>query len=238
MIDFHTHILPAVDDGAKTVYESIEMLVAERKQGIGHVFLTPRYCAAEETPSEFVQRRDASFQKLTASISENERVLSYMPKLYLGAEVSFFPGMSDCDQLRQLALGDTGCILVEPPMTFWTESVLDELEAVGTNLGLVPVIAHAEEYFAIMKNQKLPERLQNRKILNQVNASFFLGEETKTLAVSMLENDAIHLMGSGCCNAGQKKPNLGIACQKLADEGHAGALNRSVRRMYQLIENR
>lgn len=237
MIDFHTHILPSVDDGAKTVYESIEMLVAERKQGIGHVFLTPHFYADEDNPSDFIQRRDSSYRALMDSLVRNENVRSYMPKMYLGAEVYYFPGISDCEELKRLALGNTGCLLVEPPMSFWSESMLDDIETIGPNYGLVPVIAHVDRYCRMLKDNTLFERLQKRRILNQVNASFFLREESKDFAVSLLESDAIHLMGSDCHNAGQRKPSLGIACQALANEGHANALNRSIRKMYRLIEN-
>ena len=236
MIDFHTHILPAMDDGAKTVYESIEMLVAERKQGIGHVFLTPHFYAGEETPSSFLQRRDASFRTLADSLAGNERVRNYMPKLYLGAEVYYFPGISDCEEITQLALADTGCILIEPPMNPWSESMLDEIEAIGTNFSLVPVVVHVDRYCRLLKDFSLFDRLAQRRILNQVNASFFLHEDSKDFAASLLENDGIHLMGSDCHNAGSRKPNLGIACQQMANEGHATSLNSAIRKMYRLID--
>lgn len=53
MTDFHTHILPAIDDGSKSVAESIEMLTALSEQGISRVVATPHF----SRPGFFVQRQ-------------------------------------------------------------------------------------------------------------------------------------------------------------------------------------
>ena len=43
MIDFHTHILPGIDDGAKDVSVSAAMLEMEKEQGVNEIVLTPHY---------------------------------------------------------------------------------------------------------------------------------------------------------------------------------------------------
>ena len=47
MIDFHTHILPGVDDGSKNLDESLQLLQMEQQQGIDIVVLTPHYYSSQ-----------------------------------------------------------------------------------------------------------------------------------------------------------------------------------------------
>ena len=61
MIDFHTHILPGMDDGSKSVEESIWLLQEEVRQGVDAVMLTPHFYAEENSPVDFLRRRYASW---------------------------------------------------------------------------------------------------------------------------------------------------------------------------------
>ena len=56
-IDFHTHILPGIDDGSASVEESIELLKAEAAQGITKVVATPHFYANYDSPERFLERR-------------------------------------------------------------------------------------------------------------------------------------------------------------------------------------
>ena len=162
MIDFHTHILPNMDDGAGSAEESAALLQMEAEQGVRHVFLTSHFYADEEEPASFLQRREASLRTLTPY------PLSLTPQIHLASEVYYFPGLSDCAEIKPLTLGETGCILVEPPMSPWSESMLDDIEAIGPQLGLAPVIAHVDRYCRLLEDYDLFDRLQERKILIQV----------------------------------------------------------------------
>ena len=64
MIDFHTHILPGMDDGSKDVRESVSMLRLEGKRGIDTVCLTPHFYAEQNSPEQFLERRKRAWQKL------------------------------------------------------------------------------------------------------------------------------------------------------------------------------
>lgn len=57
MIDFHTHILPGLDDGAKTLDESIQLLKMEEEQGVDTIVFTPHYYHEREDLKSFLQRR-------------------------------------------------------------------------------------------------------------------------------------------------------------------------------------
>ena len=99
MVDFHTHILPKIDDGSKSVEESLAMLRSEWEQGIQEVVLTPHFYPQMDDPREFLARRQASFERLQAAMGEEA-----LPKLRLGAEVYFYYGMSNSEILKELVI--------------------------------------------------------------------------------------------------------------------------------------
>ena len=86
MIDFHTHILPGMDDGCKSVAERLWMLRQEQQQGVGTVVLTPHYYPWENSPEEFLARRSRAWENLRQQLPEDA------PQLFLGAEVHYFEG--------------------------------------------------------------------------------------------------------------------------------------------------
>ena len=236
MIDFHTHILPGIDDGADSEAESIEMLKAEREQSVRHVFLTPHFYPDRENPEDFLLRRNESYAKLLKACEQQIEDPALLPQIHVGSEVYYFPGIGDCDSIRPLALGDIGCLLIEPPMTDWTSLMLDEIESISPNLGLVPVIAHVDRYCRALKDYSLFDRLKRRRVIIQVNASFFIHEDTRNLALELLEEGRIHLLGSDCHNRQDRRPNIGHAAENIRTTGHAIALAEAVKKMYQLIK--
>ncbi len=46
-IDFHTHILPGIDDGSRNVEMSLRMLAAQREQQVDEIVATPHFYAPE-----------------------------------------------------------------------------------------------------------------------------------------------------------------------------------------------
>ena len=98
--DFHTHVLPGVDDGSASVEESLALLQMEAEQGIGQVVATPHFYANHDTPERFLQRRERAEATLREALTGKPD----MPELFMGAEVYFFPGMSDSDALNELTI--------------------------------------------------------------------------------------------------------------------------------------
>ena len=57
MIDFHSHILPGIDDGSQTVNETVEMLRMEKQQGCVKVIATPHFYADYDSAGRFLDNR-------------------------------------------------------------------------------------------------------------------------------------------------------------------------------------
>lgn len=221
MIDFHSHILPKIDDGSSSINESIEMLTLTKQQGIGHIVATPHFYASETNPADFLSGRTHSYNKLSNAIEGGS-----LPKIIPGAEVSYFEGISDCEELESLKILGTSLIMIEMPMCKWSERMLSELAAIYEKSGLIPLIAHIDRYIRLLRDKKISDRLSGLPVLIQANASFFTDKKTARLALSMLSKEKIHLLGSDCHNVVSRRPNLGDAIEVINGKLGKEALQR------------
>ena len=181
------------------------MLKMEAEQGITHVVATPHFYAQHDSPERFLRRRTAAEARLREAMAEYPE----LPTLSVGAEVYFFPGISDSDILKELTIESKGCILLEMPLSPWTERMYREMEAISAKQGLMPIIAHIDRYIGPFHTHGIPQRLEQLPVLVQANASFFLRGMTKRMAFRMLRDDQIHLLGSDCHDLANRSPNLG-----------------------------
>lgn len=211
IFDFHSHVLPGVDDGSASVEESIAMLQCEAEQGIRHVIATPHFYAQYDSPQRFLERRLQAEERLRDAMSG----VAGLPQLTMGAEVRLFPGISECDSLSQLTIGKNGYILIEMPQAPWSPRDWKELAEIPDKQGLTPIIAHVDRYIRPMRTYGIPQRLEELPVLVQANASFFSNGMTARMAMGMLKKQQIHLLGSDCHNMTSRKPNLGEAVQKI-----------------------
>lgn len=208
VIDFHSHVLPGIDDGSSSLEESIALLRLQSQQGIGHVVATPHFYANYDRPDCFLQRRDEAEALLRREMEK----YNDLPALHMGAEVYFFRGISESEYLRQLCIRGTDCILIEMMSSPWPEVVYSELEKICRR-GITPVIAHIDRYIAPFRSHGIPGRLAELPVLVQANADFFLDSRSCRMAMKMLKNDQIHLLGSDCHNLRSRPPELGEAMQ-------------------------
>jgi len=209
IFDFHSHILPGIDDGSSSLEESVELLRMEARQGIERVVATPHFYPRHDSPERFLNRRHRAESVLREVIADDNT----LPRISVGAEVYFFPGISDSDVLHQLTIDRKRCILLEMPQCPWQDSMYRELEGIYIKQGLTPIIAHVDRYIAPFRTYGIPERLEDLPVLVQANASFFLNRATAGMAIRMLKKGQIHLLGSDCHNLKHRPPRLGEACE-------------------------
>ncbi len=233
IIDWHSHILPSVDDGSRNVSESIEMLKRMSLQGIGKVIATPHFFANDESVDSFCERREKSFRKLMAEIqniefeksekreaeknkseknNSNENINAFsenimLPEIILGAEVKYYNGISRLSDLKKLSFQGRNLLMVEMTMSRWTEYTVKEIVELAQNYRMRIIIAHIERY-ASFQSVETMERLYESGILMQVNSSFFKSFLKRHKALGMLEQGEIHMIGSDCHNLTSRPPNL------------------------------
>lgn len=212
LIDTHSHILPGIDDGSPSVEQSIALLRMEAEQGIQKVIATPHFYPRHDSPERFLERRARAEEKLREEMEKH----AGLPELYVGAEVYYFNRMYESDMISGLTIGNSQCILVEMPHAPWTESMYRDLQDIYVKSGLVPIVAHVDRYVGRFRSFGIPERLAELPVLVQANADFFLNRFTSPMALRMLKQDRIHLLGSDCHNLDSRKPNLKSAADRIA----------------------
>ena len=228
MLDIHTHILPALDDGSKSVQQSVAMLRREEKQGIGRVVFTPHFYADREAPEHFMKLREMAYQKVKYAIAEN----GIMLQPYLGAEVAYFSGMSRTDEIDRFCIGDTRALLIEMPFCRWNQMMLEEIFFLKEYRGIQPIIAHVERYIHFQPWGML-RQLSESDIWIQANAEFFIERRTSWLAMHMLKRGWIHFIGSDCHNTDSRSPNMGQALLQIDKK-----LGRTARDYLEYMEQR
>ena len=202
--DFHSHILPGIDDGSRNLEESMELLGMETAQGVRRVVATPHFYPRRDKPERFLERRARAEAQLRAAIGGRPE----FPEILMGAEVYYFPGISESDALPALTIGQTKCVLIEMPQSPWTESMYRDLAGIPEKHALTPIIAHVDRYIGPFRTHGIPQRLEELPLMVQANASFFLQLSTRSMALRMLRSGQIHVLGSDCHDPKNRVPNL------------------------------
>jgi protein-tyrosine phosphatase len=215
VIDWHSHILPAMDDGSRDTAESISLLNMQVSQGISTVIATPHFYANDETVASFLERRKQALELLKSELPKGA------PEIRLGAEVKYYQGISRMADLKDLRIEGSKLLLLEMPMSHWTEYMVRELIELSGKSSIKIVLAHVERYFHLQK-QAVWDRLFENGILAQVNASFFHSFATKRKAIALLQEGSIQLIGSDCHGVTSRPPQIDKAFEvirkKLGDE--------------------
>ncbi len=210
MIDFHTHILPCVDDGSHSISESVTLLRQEAKQGIDTVILTPHYYANERTPAEFLQRRNTAWNQLRPYLWPE------LPHILLGAEVQYFEGICSVDDILRLRIENTKYLLLEMPFSTWPDRIVEDVITLNENPDMTVVLAHIERYLE-KQDKDVWDYLRKCGVLMQSNVSFFDNWKTRHKAMSMLTKEKIHFLGSDCHNKTSRCPNWNRLPDKARD---------------------
>ena len=194
MIDIHTHILPGIDDGSKTIEESIEISRKAKDAGVNTIVATPHIL---ERPSESNwQRVRDSFK----SVKQRLRVKRVDIDLILGAEFFISPDLpKTIKENRELSINNGNkYVLIELPMNeipHFTEQTIFELLLQG----IVPIICHPERYIEIQKDANKLSNLIRKGALTQLNSGSLMGRYGKKVqktAKTLLAHNLIHMIGS------------------------------------------
>lgn len=190
MKDIHSHILYGIDDGARSIEESIEILEKLYESGVTDIILTPHYI---------------SNSKYISSVLENKKILNKIKRkykkinLYLGNEVYIDYNLVELlDKKLITTLNNSRYLLIELPMN----SIVNDLDSMIYELmrrGVTPIIAHPERYSYVQKNIKYLDQFIDMGVLLQGNYESLFGKygkgSEKTLK-KLLKKDYITFLGS------------------------------------------
>ena len=201
MIDFHTHILPNIDDGANSVAVSAQLLAMEAEQGVTEIVFTPHYYG-KRTVEEFIALRENAVEQIRGSMPNGMKVR-------LGAEV-YLTGINDPtdEMLCDLAIEGTKCVLVEFPFsTAWSDRLLERVNSFIADTGYTPVIAHVERYAEALASPSVVFELVRMGCLIQLNTRAFTEKSTRRFAFALLKHGLVHCIGTDAHDLENRAPD-------------------------------
>ena len=213
MLDIHSHILPAVDDGAKTIEESLEILKEMYRQGITDVLATPHFYPLEDNLEDYLSITRKAFSVLKENTKPKK-----VPNIFLGCEILYYSGISKASKLKHFTLNGSCFLLLELTPDLINDNLFDELLYLKGKRNIVPIIAHIERYKTAKKYKKFINFVKDNGILTQVNAtSFFRKDYSKTLDKLFSEN-VVTFIGTDSHSVDRRPPFMDIALEKIAQK--------------------
>ncbi|AST06069.1 tyrosine protein phosphatase [Anoxybacillus flavithermus] len=197
MIDIHSHILPSVDDGAKTVEDAIEMAKVAVAEGITTIIATPHHRnGAFENDRPSVMSRVEAFNE---TLRDHHIPLRVLPGQEVRIHGELIDHYHDGDIL---SLAETKYVLIELPNNHvprYTEQLLFDIQMQG----LVPIIAHPERNSDFIEHPTKLYELVKKGALTQLTAASVVGKfgkNIKKFSLQMIEANLAHLIASDAHN--------------------------------------
>jgi protein-tyrosine phosphatase len=186
MIDLHTHLLPAVDDGSPSVEVSLNVLGRFRDDGVTVVACTPHLQASGAASAPF--ERHTALRALL-----QEKLGAGAPQLVCGFEIMLdVPGADLTDP--RLALGGSRAVLVEFGRQALPPNAAAELRRIARS-GIRPVLAHPERYVGCTLD--LVREWRGAGAVMQLDAASMLGRGSRhELSLALLDAGLIDLIAS------------------------------------------
>lgn len=211
MFDLHSHVLPGIDDGAKSVEMSLEMLRTSAEQGVELVVATP-HCVVrkEDSIANFIEKRKNAYDILMAEVNKNK---DKYPKVLLGAEVYLGNDISEYSDIDKLCYDNTDYILLELAEGI-SPSVLAEWVYNINIRGLRPIIAHVDRY---VKYKEIMDEFAHLDLVYQINATRFYTLMGRSMLKSIFKRHNKFYVSSDMHNVTTRPCNMGGA-KAIADK--------------------
>lgn len=216
--DFHSHVLPGIDDGSHDIQTTEQMLGIEAEQGIRTVIATPHFYAERMKASGFLKRRSEAYSSVL-KLKEEKKDL---PEVIPAAEVYYFPGIGDAELTDSLCAGSSRVIFVEMPFQQWIDEEYDNIRRLCLRRDFDVVLVHLERFLPFQKDKDVIRRVLELPLTVQINAGCFTTFGGRRKAKKILSFGKRTILGSDCHNTDSRKPNMAegmkIIRSKFGDE--------------------
>lgn len=237
LTDIHCHVLPGVDDGARDMDHSLEMLRFMYDEGIRNVIATPHYHGGYmECRIDTIMDR---FEIIKKRASRDEKASKL--KLHLGCEIYYYPSVVEwLDNGQVLSMAESDYVLLEFGFTMDARSIYEGITAV-VNAGYIPIVAHVERYDEIVKSVGNVEELISRGAYIQINSEAFKGSfRERSFVKKLLKNHMVHFVATDAHGVRHRRPEMDDAavyvydhygedyCRALFHDNAAAVINNEI----------
>jgi len=213
--DFHSHILPKLDDGAADVNESVKLLDILKSDGITRVIATPHLYLHKHSLEDFLRARERSALSLFEAIKGRG-----YPEILLGAEVYFSPALGELP-LRELCVAGTDYMLLELPYQSFSSAFMRSFSNFMSECNVNIILAHIERYFELNKPEIMDELL-SYDVLTQANCDSLTVSRDRRKILKLIGSGKIQLLGTDLHSVKRRPPVFGdaekIIAKKLSPE--------------------
>lgn len=193
MIDIHTHILPNIDNGSKSIEETFNLIREAKNAGFEAIVLTSHY--KEGKYETDVPEREAWVN----AIYENIRAKNIDMKIYLGNEIYMTKNIIKLLENEKAAtINDTSYVLFELSLDKEPENLYEMIRKMQ-NDKIVPILAHPERYKFVQQDPELIYDLIQNGVLIQADYGSIIGqygEKAKIMVKKLFQNNMVHMLGS------------------------------------------
>ena len=193
MIDFHSHILPRVDDGAASIEDTMQLIKEASKAGFTKIISTSHYI---EEQYEYDENARKQFLGI---LNSGVKTLGQDIQLYLGSEIYASYNMIELlTEGKASSINNSRYVLFELPM----QNEFPCLKNIIYNLfanNYVPIIAHPERYSYVKDDPNWLIELIELGVLFQANYGSIIGiygKQAQKTVKQLLKNNMIHFLGS------------------------------------------
>ena len=193
MIDFHSHILPNIDDGSRSIEETFNLIKEAKNVGFDAIISTSHYM------ENYYETDTPEREVWVNAIYENLQAKNIDIRLYLGNEIYLSENIINLlENGKASTINDTSYVLFEMPLNAEPMNLYDLVYQM-LQCKLVPVLAHPERYSFVQKDPDLIYDLIQKGVLMQANYGSIIGqygEKAKIIVKKFFENRMIHFLGS------------------------------------------
>lgn len=204
-IDIHSHILPGVDDGSKSLEMSLDMLRMAVQDGITHIILTPHNKPWHRHVDHSEVARQVSWLQEKA-VQEQINL-----KLFAGGELYYRSGLAEeLEQGLAGTLADSQYVLVEFEPSADYDYIRNGVYVLLMG-GYYPIVAHVERYKNVCSKLMRVEELVDMGCFMQVNAGSIMGQYgfgAKQLTKKMLKQSLVHFVATDAHDLIKRTPCL------------------------------
>ena len=208
MIDFHSHILPDIDDGSRSLEESIKIVEEAKSVGFNKIISTSHYI--ERYYESDKEKRTELLEQLKSNITDVE--------LFLGNEIYItYDIIKLIEEGKASTINDSRYILFELPLNTKPMNAEEVVYRI-IEKGGIPVIAHPERYSYVQNDIKFAEKLFDMGALFQSNYGSIIGmygSKAKKTVKKLLKQDMVHFLGSDVHRTNQIYPKIPQIMKKL-----------------------
>jgi len=211
LYDFHTHILPGIDDGARDPETAFQMIAMEYAEGVRTIVATPHYIPDGKNADK--QKVLDAYQLIREHVQENYPDMTFL----LGNELYYRDVLlRDLQEERAFTMAETDYVLVE----FRTSSEYDKIRNALRRLqenGYRPILAHVERYAALLDTDRLRE-IRELGVVIQMNTASFTGgvfNRESRFCLHAAKLGLLDLLGSDCHDMKYRAPMMQKAVAKL-----------------------